>query len=236
MKISLLHPSRGRSEQAFETALKWLKNMKTHYFEYIISVDISDPQLEKYKELFTGFCDINISDNQNVVDATNEAAWRSSGDILVLVSDDFECYEGWDKDIISVFSKINHGAVLKTFDGSQKWIVTLPIMNRKYFLEQEYFYYPEYKHMFCDTDMTHKADIEGKLIFRNDLLFRHAHYSTGLNKKDEINSKADSTCNQGEALYLERVKNNLGLSPNEIVRGISAEGKQHENWLKQKLK
>ena len=217
MKISLIHPSRGRAEKAFETYDKWMqKSSKKTIINYVLSIDTNDADCEKYKELFW-LCPSYIVNypNNNLVEAANRAAITCYGDFLILISDDFDCPENWYLLLLDAV-KDKQDFVLKTFDGIQDWIVTLPIMDRIYYEKQGYIYYPEYQHMFCDTDMTHKASLEGKLIVRNDLVFTHNHYSIGKSEKDCINTKADLTWQQGEKVYLERVKNNFGLSENEI--------------------
>ena len=204
-----------------------------NHIEYILSLDSDDPELKNYLHLFepTG-CIILISGNKNLVQATNKGAEVTKGEILILVSDDFECPKDWDLAIMGAFVG-NSCSVLKTFDGTQGWIVTLPVMDRAYYLEQGYFYFPEYFHMFCDTDMTHKADIEGKLIVRNDLIFKHNHYSVSGARRDAISKKADSTWDQGERVYLRRVREKFGLSG---VNVMNFNHQPHKDWLNAKMR
>lgn len=51
--------------------------------------------------------------------------------------------------------------------------------------------------------------------------------------KDAISVKNDSTWNQGEKLYLERLRRNFDLSPDEIKGHLKC-GKAHEQWLSNK--
>lgn len=237
MTISLIHPSRNRPEQAEKTFVHWIKNMNRldNLSKYILSIDLDDNDLETYKSLFKGYCAFNqivMSSNTCVVEAANVGAKQAKGDILVLVSDDFECHKDWDLHLIEHFT--NHrNNVLKTNDTLQDWIVTLPIMDREYYESCGYMYHPSYKHMFCDTDMTHKAELEGKLFRRMDLEFKHKHYSQGETPKDDVNIKADSTWSQGEAVYLDRVRNSFGIVG---VDALNVSQQAHKNWLIQKLK
>jgi len=125
--------------------------------------------------------------------------------------------------------------VLKTFDGAQRWIVTLPIMDRMYYAQKGYIYYPSYRHMFVDTDLTHVAELEGKLIMRNDIIFKHSHYSTGETPKDELNERNDRTWNQGMAVYLHRVRERFGLPEGINVFDLCFEAKHHIQWLQKAL-
>lgn len=233
MKISIIHPSINRPDQASETAKHWLSNMFSvlNLADYTLSLDTSDSTLNDYKENFVEGFNVIISDNHNVVEAANIGAKNCKGDILVLVSDDFECYPDWDIDLINHYTE-NKNNVLKTNDGLQGWIVTLPIMDREYYESCGYIYYPEYKHMFCDTEMTHKAELEGKLHKRMDLLFKHNHYTQGETKKDEVNDKANATWEQGEKIYLERVKNCFCI-PN--VNYLDISDADSILWIRRKL-
>lgn len=237
-KISIIHPSRSRPEQALDTIVHWLSRISRNFnVEYILSLDSSDPDLGTYTmfESDSNFPAIVINDNQCLVHAANKAATHSKGDILVLVSDDFKCFKDWDLAIISALD--GKSGVLKTFDGVQRYIVTLPIMTRDYYDEQGYIYHPSYRHLFCDTDQTHKADLQKKLIIRNDIVFKHNHYSIGGQPKDEVNKKADLTWAQGEKVYLDRCRNKFGLS-NVNIYDLSPEATKagHVNWLKKKLR
>lgn len=228
MKISLIHPSRSRPERAKQTYNLWIGNASgLNEIEHILSLDFSDRHNEDYER----FDKLTIDHNECVVEAVNQGAKLATGEIFVVVSDDFECPKNWDLDICEAF-KNQKCKVLKVYDGTQEWIVTLPIMDRAYYEMQGYVYPPDFKHMFADTYMTHKAEIEGNIIWRNDLVFRHAHYSVGLSKKDEVNVKADSTWAQGEEAYLRHVKNCFGY---EGIDVFNISGKQHLQWLKNKL-
>lgn len=233
--ISIIHPSRNRPEQAFWTMSHWIDNMsKKIPYEYVLSLDLTDPERTSYSEYFYAPC-LRIADNKNVVQAANVGAKAVSGDIIILISDDFECSPSWDLKISHALE--GKSGVLKTFDGIQRWIVTLPIMTRDYYEDQGHLYYPEYGHMFCDTDQTHKADLQKKLIIRNDIVFKHNHYSVKGQPKDAVNIKADSTWESGERTYLKRCKEKFGLG-NVDIFNLSKEAHQagHVNWLKKKLR
>lgn len=233
MKISILHPSRSRPIEALNTSHTWIKAMSwQHSWEYILSIDESDPMLNEYEELFYPPY-VFVADNHNVVQAANVIAKECVGDILILISDDFVCFKNWDLAIVEALD--GRSGVLKTFDGVQRWIVTLPIMTRDYYDEQGYLYDPDVSHMFCDTIMTHKADLQKKLIIRNDIVFKHNHYSNGGQPKDAVNVKADGTWAQGEKVYLQRCRERFGLG-NVNVYDLSPEAKKagHINWMKKK--
>jgi hypothetical protein len=79
--------------------------------------------------------------------------------------------------------------------------------------------------MFADTHITHEAEIEGRLQFRNDITIKHYHYSTGGTAKDELNDRNDKTFEQGKQVYLSWAKNK--------PLPQSREAQSLRNWIKQ---
>jgi glycosyltransferase involved in cell wall biosynthesis len=228
--ISILHPSRQRPDKSLHTLTKWLNNAKTKV-EVIISLDEDDPTLGVYEMNNTDNVKIIINPNRSAVDAINNAAKAATGDIFIVVSDDTDCPQGWDQKIINA-TEGRTDWILKCPDGIQKWIITMPVMDRIYYNRFGYIYYPEYKHMFCDTDMTCVADL---LCRRMDVHvpFPHLHYSAGKGTKDVLNERCDATWEQGEKLFIERAKQNFGIKPEDVKGQITDHG--YRRWMKTKL-
>ena len=217
--ISIIHPSRQRPQMALITATKWLCcASKETKLEYILSIDETDPTLDLYFGLFTSlkkeysnikFC---VKNNKSCIDASNNGALVSENNIIILVSDDFDCFEGWD---VWLMEKLDgkKDYVVKTSDMLQKWLITLPIMDREYYNRFGYIYYPGYKHLFCDTEMTEVGHLLGRVIDLQDgeHHFRHKHWTAGLMQRDIVNEKNDATWNQGETLFNERKQINFEL-------------------------
>lgn len=224
--ISLLHPTRSRPEKSQLTTSRWLMRAKEQV-ELIVSLDSDDPSLERYKGLYPNAL---INPNKSAVEAVNVAAKRASGDILIVLSDDTECPQSWDLVIKrAVAGKTDY--VLKTYDGVQDWIVTMPVLDRAYYNRFGYVYHPLYRHQFVDTHFTHVADALKKIIWRNDITFRHAHYSVLRQRPDRISQRADATWNEGKRTYLQMLKRNLEL-PKEIdIMNLSRYGKDHIRWI-----
>ena len=220
--ISIIHPSRNRPQMAYAVAKKWIDMASKEYpFEYILSIDTSEPQKEKYWELFSMLADsgenygkkslsILVKDNETAIQAINNAAKESKYELIIVISDDFDCFDNWDKYLVENL-KDRQDFIVKTDDGIQPILITLPIMDRKYYERFGYVYYPEYKHMFCDTEMTDVGHILGKVITLKDKPFIHKHYTAGYMEKDDINVKNDATWTQGETLYNQRKKQNFYL-------------------------
>lgn len=227
MKISCIHPSRSRPELALSTAKKWIERAGTD-IEYILSVDSSDPKLRQYYDLWNNNVTIDsiifCNDNKSAIQAINVAAEISTEDLIVVVSDDFDCPENWvEKLLTSILGKVksSDAFIVKTQDGIQPVIITLPILSRAYYEKFGYVYFPEYDHLFCDTEMTAVAEMTGKVV-QSDVMFRHNHYMVGGMKKDAINEKNNATWQQGEKLFNERKAINFGLKDEEIAKPYSA--------------
>lgn len=222
--ISIIHPSRSRPKQAFETARKWLDNAGCDV-EYILSVDGDDPFGLEYFTRNGAIGRYLCSDNKSAIDAINKAAAVSTGNILIQIADDFDCPPLWGQEIIDLTKGLTDW-VLKTQDGIQEWIITLPIMDRAYYNRFSYIYYPEYKHMFCDTEMSCVADLLGRRL-TSDLMFKHNNGDFN----DDVRKKSNSTWEQGEKLFLSRYRNNFGLinPPGKITN------QNYINWAKSKL-
>lgn len=231
--ISIIHPSRSRPEMAKATIENWLgKAYDPRSIEYILCIDDNDPSMMEYTKQIKLPIVINVGDSRNAIQAINRGAKRSDGNLIVVVSDDFDCPIHWDKLLLDALEGKEY-YVVKTQDGQQDWIITFPIMDRKYYERFGYVYHPGYQHMFSDTEMTHVSEIIGKKISL-DIVFPHKHYTTGAMQKDAINVKNDATWNQGEKLYLQRLNQWFGIPENERVNPRNQCAASHTQWLQSK--
>ena len=135
--------------------------------------------------------------------------------MFIVVSDDFSCPEHWDTLLIEALNGKSDYCV-KTQDGLQPTLMTLPIMDRVYYNRFGYIYYHEYRHLFCDQEMTAVAHMLGKAISL-PILFPHNHYTTGKFKRDSITARNNSTWQQGEKLFNERLKMDFGIE-NPVIQ------------------
>lgn len=229
--ISIIHPSRGRPEKSYTTIEKWKRNARhPERLEIVISNDEDDPSLPTYSRLY---CFKNhVHKNKSAIQAINWAANFCTGSILIVVSDDTDCLPMWD-DFILKLTANKTDWILKTNDGAQPWIITMPCMDRVYFNRTRYIYFPGYDHMFADTEMTAVADLTDRKITSN-ILFRHLQYSIVKEMPDAINKKNDATWPQGETLFLNRYKRNFDLAPSEIKGKIQDNGMIR--WMQNKVR
>lgn len=225
MKISVIHPSRGRPLKAKRAYNHWTGNGVV--FEWIVSIDTDDPTANQYKELFKNDAVKVVQyPNRSITDAVNNGARWTSGDLLIVVSDDFLCPPGWSEGLIKHLQG-KSDFVARVSDGKQNWIVTLPMMDRVYYDGKGYMYNPAYLHMFCDTEMTTVAELEGKIV-DVPMVFTHEHPMYGACKEDETNRRANRTWDQGKKVYLSRLKTNFGIAD---VKGAISDP-SHIDWIK----
>lgn len=222
--ISIIHPSRGRPEKSEETISKWLGN-STFYINLIVSADSDDPKLNEYKEIWTADCVIAHS-NKSAIEAINIGAKKATENILMVVSDDTECFPRWDVALIKEVEG-KKDWILKTQDGIQKYIITNPIMDREYYNRAGHIYHPDFQHLFCDTYLTCVADITGRKLTSN-LMFKHNHYSVNGTEPDELHKRNDATWRQGEETFIRLMKQ---FTPEERKRITDPSMK---NWLRNK--
>jgi glycosyltransferase involved in cell wall biosynthesis len=233
--ISILHPTRSRPQKSIDVTKKWISTAGVDY-ELIVSIDDNDPYREEYIRRYSEYdyfrTKLISNPNRSAVDAINNAAKESKGDILIVVSDDSDCPDNWGK-IIQKATEGKTDFVLKVYDGVQKWLITMPIMDRVYYNRFQYIYFPDYTHMFCDTEFSHVANVLGRVIERNDLLFPHLHYSVTKTGKDSVAIRNDNTWNEGKTLYLRRFYKNFDLTHVNIW-DINSDA--HSNWLRHSLR
>lgn len=225
MKITIIHPSRSRPELAKQICQEWLsKAVSPENIDYYISIDVDDPKRAEYENNPNWKCIVSI--NTSAIEAINNAAkWLCVNDdltiksgIVIVVSDDFGCPNKWDS-FLNMHLHDKSDFIVKTLDGYQPWIITLPIMDWSYYSRFGYIYYPGYQHMFCDTEMTCVADMLGKKIelLNDGYVFEHRHYSLGKSAKDQINEKNDRTWDQGSELFNKRLEKDFDLDAGQIV-------------------
>lgn len=208
-KISLIHPSWGRPEKAKATYNEWMKRASGKIeIEHILALDFSDPKNKEYemdsegKYKSFGPNSKTITDKHiNVVDATNSAALVTTGDILIYMSDDFECPENWDM-IVSSYMILSTPCMLRVNDGHQPFenrILTIPIMNRKLYERLRYFFCPEYASQWVDCDLF--AVTEPFIINAPNVTFRHVE-----GPDDETYKRNRANFESGREIFQRRQK------------------------------
>lgn len=201
MKISLVHPSRGRAEKSFINSSDWIKKAGVEV-QLLVMGDVDDNDRGKYEKFYGGaFYD---ADNRSVVEATNKIAQIATGDILIYLSDDFKCPDNWGQLVINEFKKHSGPTLIKVDDCLQHFntkVLTIPMMNRDLYEKLGYFWHPGYKSMFCDEHLYWRSEKLGALKFAPHLKFPHEHVSNGKAPDDETYRRSAANWNQGKELF-----------------------------------
>lgn len=192
IRFSLLHPSRGRPALAAQAIGEWTSRRSgAHPVEHILSVDADDDVAGYRRVAEASGVGLVVNANRSIVDAANAAARASTGDVLIVVSDDFGCPDAWDRALAEVVGDRRDVAVL-VHDGIDGRIMTLPILGRTLYETLGYVYHPAYVSMFCDDDLTHTAAAMGRLVDARHLVFPHRHYSVGSSALDATYARQNS--------------------------------------------
>lgn len=218
MKISLIHATTGRPEQAAKTAFKWLSRADNR-IEYIVSLNGNDKDdysvmADVFKKFNTGWI-LRNSESTTAISAFNAGFKNATGDILIAISDDTGCPEFWTTLLLRELQNKSDFCV-KTDDGLQPTLITMPLMDRIYYERYGYCYNPAYLHMHCDEELTCVALMTGKYI-KLDLKFLHDHYTTGRTAKDQVNEKNNATWVHGQKTLDAHAKSNFGIE-NPVMR------------------
>jgi hypothetical protein len=202
MKISLIHPTRSRPQKSFMNHARWIDKAVDKNIETIVAVDLSDPKRKEYFNLYAKiyagmFYEFPAN---SLVEATNYAAKASNGDILVYLSDDFDCPERWDESIKEEFKKYTGPTLIKVDDCLQRLdvpVLTIPIMNRELYDLLGYFFHPDFRSMHCDEHLYWRAKKLNALQFAPHLKFEHRHVSVGKAEDDETYRRSTANWNHG---------------------------------------
>lgn len=231
MNFTLIHPSRGRARQAFNTMANWLnKCRKPKEVQYIFSLDSDDNQLPVYRSLIAGIktqlqepAKILVNPNKNLIQAIQKATQEQlRGQIIIVVSDDFDCPSGWDELIVSAIDEAamvygHNRLALRINDGITKpsdKILTLPILTKELFDSLGYIYHPSYTGMFADNDLYESAEKVGKVRTVSHLLFEHKHWINSKATKDATYERHNNNLswNLGKQLLEKRRSSNFGIA------------------------
>lgn len=218
MTIDIIHPTRGRIAQAEKALKAWLENAKDKTnINFYLSVDKDDILLDRYNELCQeNGVTLHVEQNKSAIEAINRSAGKTNGDIIIVISDDFnEVPLYWDEILLKELNG-KTDFIIKTMDGIQETLITLPILHRDYYNRFGYVYYGGYSHLWADTEMTVVGHYLGKVI-KLPINFIHNHYTTGKFRKDAISEKNDKTHAQGKMVFNTRKKRNFDI-PNPLIK------------------
>lgn len=200
MRILLKCPTRSRPQRVMETLRKYV-SLANHpeQLGVAISCDSDDGSMlrnlvqDELQSILrkTEWHRIFFSDNKSKIQACNanmneiDYKW----DIVVLVSDDMlPTVQGYDDAIRNhmVASFPDTNGILWFHDGHQAdKLNTLCIYGRKFYEEYGCIYRPEYKSLFCDTELTDlcRTTYKDRCLYIPYCIIRHEHPGTGYGDK-----------------------------------------------------
>jgi hypothetical protein len=170
-KISILHATRGRPMQAVQTMSLWLSRAKNPAaIEYIFAVDADDPTAAQLQR----FGGVAQEGDAGSVGAWNLAASHCVGDILIQMSDDWECPPGWDQMILDRLD-ISSEKCLRISDNYRTdELLPMAIVTRKFY-DRHALFNPLFKNQFSDAEFTVRAAKAGAIVDARDIVFAHHH-------------------------------------------------------------
>jgi len=170
--ISLIHATRGRPIKAVQTMTQWFQRARyPERVQHIFATD-ADDATARHLERFGGVIQSNPEGYS--VGAWNLAAQYATGDIIVQLSDDWECPPGWDE-MIAERLDIEKPQVLRISDGYRKDdLLCMAILTARYYAAHELFD-PRFRNVYSDTDFTFRAEKNGAIVDARDVMFIHHH-------------------------------------------------------------
>lgn len=219
MKILYKLATRQRAHKIFNV----LDNMHymMHYSDYEIQVtaDIDDDSMTpvgvrnkvtSYRNTF-----ITYGTSENKVAAINrDIPLFTDWDILINMSDDMEFIQpGFDILILRDYHTLPNGDVLMHYpdQAAGAALITMAIMDKKYYDRFGYIYNPEYKSLFCDNEQQEVAKLLNRYKFFKTRLFNHNHPAWGLAPVDPLMVHTESFYAEDKATYERRKSINFGL-------------------------
>lgn len=219
MRILLKCPTRNRPQKIISTLNAYMR-LANHpeQIGVAISCDDDDASMSRnlvHEELHrilgkTAWHRIFMSPNKSKIEACNanmnEIDW--DWDIVVLVSDDMiPQVQGYD-DVIRSHMTPDTNRILWCNDGYQgEKLNTLCVFGRRMYDHFGYLYHPDYKSLFCDTELTDlcKAELKDRCLYVPYCIIRHEHPGTGYAQNmDALYQHNQKFWNQDMYTYIRR--------------------------------
>jgi hypothetical protein len=194
IKISIIHPSKGRPQKAVAAMRLWLAAaVNPEKIEYLLGLDGADPSLPDYISEIPADLPVRIiikPDNRTIIEAGNLLAKEiaETSELIVGVSDDIDPCPRWDEKLMELLAGVDNfhdPKVIRCNDGIHKWERSMILhLNHAWVNRFGWLVCPEYTGCFCDDDIVEVAKRINALIDAPQLVFMHRHYSVGLAEYD----------------------------------------------------
>lgn len=219
MKILYKFASRSRPDRLFKCLDNMHAMMRHDNFEIQLTADWNDEVMfnRAVADKATSYPNTHIvySRSFDKVSAINrDMCLYVDWDILINMSDDMEFIQhGFDLTILDDYSKLPNGDVLMHYpdQAAGAALITMAIMDRKYYDRFGYIYNPEYKSLFCDNEQQEVAKILGRYKFFKTRLFNHNHPAWGLLPVDPLMVHTESFHAEDKITFERRKAINFGI-------------------------
>jgi hypothetical protein len=192
MRFSLLHATARTPTGWIPAYDAWCSNANDRSnIEYVLSVHLSDkpsewpgtwePEVTAYLRLYSG--------RRCSVEGWNQAAYVSTGEVLIQVADDFYPPRNWDLMLDEVIGDRTDAFAVHVGTGSARDVEPLMshvIMSRALYQGLGYLLYPGYDGMYSDDDITALVYGRGLVISALHLPFEHRHFTFGKSEQDTV--------------------------------------------------
>ena len=222
--ISIIHPTRGRPEQAARIRKLFLDNAKNpERIEHIFGMEADSEDLGLLGRFRHATSPAGNLAQTNCVAATNAAARAACGDILIYAQDDLAPPPlHWDEMIVQALGgDVKRPAMVAISDGVREdELICTPCLTRKAVDRLGYgggIYFDGYRSMFCDTELTWRA-MKNKWLVPSDIVIRHLHPTAG-GQNHETTARSNSAANyrQGYDLFCKRNPDYLTANPKFVT-------------------
>jgi len=172
-KISLIHATRGRYEQAAMARKIWLDMAdRPDQIEHVFVFDQDD----KASAPLSRMHHLCIPTGGGCVAAWNKGAFKTDAPVIVQLSDDWLPMPQWDKLILERIGDVTKPKVLAVSDGVRTDpLLCMAICTKAYWAIDYFLFHPEFTGVFSDNWFTELAYKRGMVTEARDLKFSHEH-------------------------------------------------------------
>lgn len=205
MKISLVYTSR-RARYIPQVVDTWRRAAaRPERVEVVVSVDADYTDGLVAQARLTDVVAVVNKGPSTCVAGWNAGAAAATGDLLIAVADDFLPPPRWDQELEEAgpHEWWKEERTVWVSDGYNQDIFTLGIVTRRRYRRFGYIFYPGYESLFCDTELSATAHLDGVVLDARHLLFEHLHPDCRKRARDEVDLEHASTgrWKRGEMLF-----------------------------------
>lgn len=214
MSVRILYkfPSRSRPDRLFKCLDNMVAMMKHDDYLIEVTADIDDDTMTPavVRDRINSYRNTHVTygTSTSKVHAINrDLELFQDWDILINMSDDMEFIQpGFDTLILQDYAKFPVGDVLMHYpdQAAGQTLITMAIMDKKYYNRFKYIYCPEYKSLFCDNEQQEVAKILGRYVYIKRRLFNHNHPAWGYGTPDALMVHTESFHKEDKATFERR--------------------------------